>query len=899
MITSWLHRNEQKLREGDLPGIWAEARAKAAEFLDLSKNQFRQITFPDFPLPALKVLDISYNQAEIAELVFPVHLFPNLQYLYLYQSKIRAIRFTGDLPQLDTLHLAENQLTTFDLPPGFLALETLYLYKNPIQNIPRELLDGYQLDNVWKRVKAFFKYDQSQRSYLREGKMLLIGNGEVGKTSIRLKLLDRNAVLPQKTDRTPGIDLSPIKYKVKHLQDNQIVADDEVYVDRYKVKGLEFFLHIWDFGGQGKYREVQQLFCSRRSLYLFVTAHNDQPIDEDYVGFEYWLSMANAFGYDKRNNKYSPIIYVVNKVDQKDNGINEISLKQIFPNIYKFVKISCETLNQFDDLEKAIAETLPKVGEDIFKTEFPNPWLAVKETLEDLEKQGKTHILYVDYLGICAQEKVDESEAKTLIETLDLMGYLVYYGENPKLKDWIILNPRWVKDAIYKVLDNGIVIGNYGRFTPANFPHVWAEYEVSPSFNQKSGKPSNPVSEKYKQEERDKLVNLMLAYEFCYEQTDRHGKPFYLIPALFGTKPSIKAALQTFDYQIRFIYHPFIPAGTVNKLIVRLHEQIYQDYKWKNGVILHDLTTNAFAQVVEAWKEKVVYVSLKGQNVQPLYNLIFQTLEAQNQDFKATKFLAQLDFSVEVFHGGDWHSLKTIKTFKIKDFNFLFENSHVAPVKSPSPMKIPAQFVAQLEEQVTRQYEDIIRFRKLKNLEINQAKRDDYQSEIDRCNVNIEETEEMIYKDTLRKHPQLDQDELRAEIRSLKNAVESRIDFVHADLKAALAQINLSPITTSLATLQEAITTLQEEHFEGVMELANLILDVAEQQEDAKKEIANNALLIKGMKSSDLLEAKVKFAVPLLEHLGLAKVEAEVEFKASEAAKRTWAWLKNKLSGKK
>ena len=95
--------------------------------------------------------------------------------------------------------------------------------------------------------------------------MVLVGNGEVGKTSIRIKLLDKTAPLPQKHERTPGLDVKP--YAVRGLE-KAITKLPEA---------IDFQLNIWDFGGQGKYREVQQLFCSRKTLYLFITAHDDLP----------------------------------------------------------------------------------------------------------------------------------------------------------------------------------------------------------------------------------------------------------------------------------------------------------------------------------------------------------------------------------------------------------------------------------------------------------------------------------------------------------------------------------------------------------------------------------------------------------------------------------------------
>lgn len=78
--------------------------------------------------------------------------------------------------------------------------------------------------------------------------LMLIGDGEAGKTSMlrALKNLDGNCASQIDTDdRTVGIDISSFQ---------PILS-----------KPLRFF--AWDFGGQGIYAIMQQLFVSRRALY--------------------------------------------------------------------------------------------------------------------------------------------------------------------------------------------------------------------------------------------------------------------------------------------------------------------------------------------------------------------------------------------------------------------------------------------------------------------------------------------------------------------------------------------------------------------------------------------------------------------------------------------------------
>jgi hypothetical protein len=283
------------------------------------------------------------------------------------------------------------------------------------------------------------------------------------------------------------------------------------------------------------------------------------------------------------------------------------------------------------------------------------------------------------------------------------MGYLIYYGENEKLNDWIILNPRWVKDAIYKVLDNKSVIDHYGVFRPSNFPHIWHDYKIPKPFLQRVTEFFRPDDKNYTNPEREKLLNLMLAYEFCYERQDLRGKPYYLIPTLFGEKPPMPSGLPDLNKKIRFVYEPFIPAGTVNKLIVRLHQKIYEkEFRWKNGVLFEE--NSAFAEVTEDWKNKVVWLSMGGENLENLYQSIAQTLEDLNQDLRRTKFLEKLTFRIEVLYQTKWIDSETLKYIPQNGFEFILSKGE-EPTKTNIDMNLK-KILEKIEENNYQGYFD-------------------------------------------------------------------------------------------------------------------------------------------------------------------------------------------------
>ena len=620
--------------------------------LDLRKNALQRITI-EGDCPRLESLHVGANQLKAFSL--PAG-YGELLYLYLLNNQIAQLIFHSRLSKLKTLHLRNNQLR--QLPPNFLSLEkleTLYLHNNPLPGIPKEVIASGERENsrdsVWDYLKSI-RDDQTRP--LHQSKMILVGNGEVGKTSIRIKLLDKDAPLPEKDDRTQGLDVIP--YTIKNLSSELTGLAGPI----------DYQMNIWDFGGQGRYREVQQLFCSRKSLYLFVTAHDDKPEKQDYVGFEYWLSMVNAYGYDQTEERYSPVIHVVNKIDESYAPINQSDRLSIFPNIHpNFIQISCLTLDHFEELEKTIREVLPLVSQDVFTNQYSQLWMEVKDILE---KKNQHHIPYPEYNELCLQHQMNESEARTWMNILDRVGTVIYFGDHPALKDWVILNPGWVKDAIYKVLDSDLIIN--GKLISSHYKYIW---------------PDNSP------EEHEKFVALMVAYKLAFEQQDPHGQVEYIIPALLSEeRPAFPPHLQQPDYQIKLVYEPFIPAGTVNKLIVSLQENkgfrelahhelepgdskglyttVYTNLIWKNNVVIHDPENHTYAHLKEVWEDHAVYLDLYGTDVLPLYHYVVAVLKGLNQDLKNTKYLHHLSMKPEVWYKEKWWNLAALEELGINFF---------------------------------------------------------------------------------------------------------------------------------------------------------------------------------------------------------------------------------------
>jgi internalin A len=137
-----------------------------------------------------------------------------LRTLELPNNRLTSLpEWLGNLSRLQALDLSGNQLTS--LPAGMRelrALTDLFLHDNPALGLPLEVL-GPRLNEVsrsaQKKPAAIFDYYFRARDSARplnEGKVILEGRGEVGKTSL-VNHLTKNA-FNEGEEKTHGIQIS-------------------------------------------------------------------------------------------------------------------------------------------------------------------------------------------------------------------------------------------------------------------------------------------------------------------------------------------------------------------------------------------------------------------------------------------------------------------------------------------------------------------------------------------------------------------------------------------------------------------------------------------------------------------------------------------------------------------
>lgn len=526
----------------------------------------RSSDFFDYPIEDIQVDSVNSNVFNS----FPVEILelPNLERLGIEGVNLVSLHpEIQKLTRLKFLNLSANKLTSLPSQIGLLVnLEELILTHNKITFLPSEIQELRKLklldlqlnpfpvpDEILiertspkKILSYYFAIASSGNIPLGEVKLLVVGQGAIGKTSIIKRIIYDEFYLRE--TKTDGISINQWKIKGiwKPKVDNQDIYTKTVDVNSFKIR-----INIWDFGGQEIMHATHQFFLTKRSLYLLVL---DSRLTQEENRVEYWLKIIQSFGGE------SPVLIVGNKIDQHPLDIDRTGLQKKYPNIVGILETSAATGAGIEELKAAIAEqvnNLPHVRDLL-----PETWFTVKTKLEELGKQSN-FITHDKYLELCAENKVsDETSQRTLIGFLHDLGVVLHYQDDPRLEALGILNPQWVTNGVYKILNSHALFQNKGVLTTSMLDEILNLPE-------------------YPRGKRLFIVDMMKKFELCY---DIESDKTFLVPDLL---PKDEPAELKFNGVPAFEYaYPVLPSSVITRFIVRMNQKIDDGFVWRTGVVL-------------------------------------------------------------------------------------------------------------------------------------------------------------------------------------------------------------------------------------------------------------------------------------------------------------------------
>ncbi len=193
---------------------------------------------------------------------------------------------------------------------------------------------------------------------------------------------------------------------------------------------------------------------------------------------------------------------------------------------------------------KKQVQALPHVRDTI-----PKPWLAVKTSLE-LLRQTMNFISVNNYEEICEDNNItEEPEQQVLISLLHELGIVLYFQNDPRLESLGILNPEWVTNGVYKIINSRPLFENKGVLS-INL------------LNQILKPPEYPRGEKLF------IVDMMKKFELCYDIVP--DKTFLVPDLLPKDQPDLKfSGIPAFEYA-----YPVLPSSVITRFIVRMNQKI-------------------------------------------------------------------------------------------------------------------------------------------------------------------------------------------------------------------------------------------------------------------------------------------------------------------------------------
>lgn len=475
----------------------------------------------------------------------------------------------SQLTQLQILSVSGNQL--INLPESIIKikeLKSIFLHDNPHLGLPVELLGdpeekfyiGQEVSNpnAHEILNFYFRVRENGQP-LNEAKLILVGRGTVGKTSLVNRLI-HNKFDPEES-KTEGIKIDEWKLNLNGSE---------------RVR-----LNVWDFGGQEIMHATHQFFLTERSLYLLVL--NGREGAED-IDAEYWLKLIDSFGGQ------SPVIVVLNKIADHPFDLNRRALLQKYPNIKDFVKTDCKSeigINELRDVIKRETDSL-----DDLRVGFPSEWFAVKNKLSETRKN---YLSFDQFRGVCRRNKVGRKHhQETLAKYLNQLGIVLNYKDDARLRDTHVLNPRWVTEGIYKILNSPILEKNKGEISLDEIHDVLPEKDY-PNFMCRF------------------IFDLMKKFYLCFSFPNDECR--YLIPELLGKEEPEETEKFKPEECLNFQYHySILPEGILPRFIVRTSSLSEKLPRWRSGVLLKFEECRALikADVVD----KKVSISIMGKNAE-------------------------------------------------------------------------------------------------------------------------------------------------------------------------------------------------------------------------------------------------------------------------------------------
>lgn len=515
----------------------------------------------------------------------------SLTHLDLSETEISNLDALSDLPQLESLNLQNSK--TSAIPECILALKLnfvtkeskngewlshpgIYIYNLILTDQPIEIY--YQSDVL---ISAYNK-DKDQVP-VKECKVIFLGDADSGKTYSIRRLLKKGKYLKNyKEPSTPGIEI-----EVSSIKDDKV----------------DIIVNYWDFGGQDIQQPMHRMFLTNRTAYVvFLNARQDELIDERAI---YWLENIKTFAPD------APVLIVVNKIDQNPNpNFNSKRIMSAYSKqVKKVVWMSAKEDNPSIFLEKLLGSIRYIIRDYLNVNQLiPSSW---KSLMDDIRIMTDYYLTAEQFQEKCILHKISNYKEihKDLAELFLTVGVSFCYYKNRALSDYILLNPKWMVNALYIIVTNGKLVSRNGVITQNDLYDLLGEDYIN-------GIKIKRVLPKvrYTNSQANYIIGVIRMFGISYQLDDGSE----LLPMLSGADEKVSVDDFVPYNALHFLFrYEFLPINVVHRLIVKMQKDIDHDNIWYTGAIFKNTAQRQIAYIHSLKNDLHIYVFEDDQYYNP------------------------------------------------------------------------------------------------------------------------------------------------------------------------------------------------------------------------------------------------------------------------------------------
>ena len=632
------------LEKLDLHDTWVKdisviSGLSVLEFLNLENT--RIVDIPDLShLFALKVLNLKNTKVEdISNLtglksltdlnlcstkvrdICALSQLKELRSLNLSNTKIVDIKVLSDLHKLTSLNLKRTSVSDISALSGLENLTTLDLRELKLNAIPKFLFDleldfieddrlsgqgifirglklKDQLIEIFSQDRSLVRayYSSQEKVPINECKVIFLGDPDVGKT-YSIKRLLKNGEKLEKYDKnsTPGI---------------------EITVNSTTIEDTDIVVNYWDFGGQEIQHAMHRLFLTERTLYVvFLNAELDSliPINDRA---EYWLKNINSFAAG------APVLLVINKIDKNNSPkFNEEGFKTEYDDQIKDVVRMSALMDEPDVFLQELQGSINKIIKELSMASMmvPKSWRLLLNNLFDTSKYYLTSDEFKDKCEFYHIEDYDRIH-DSLLDLFQVIGASFNYYKNRSLGDFMLLNPKWLANAIYTIISNSKTAANNGVIEQEDLYDLLKEDTLH----------SIPVRRvipdlRYKDVEVNYILGVIRMFHMSYPMKD--GPEFF--PMLCDENRKISVDEVMSDNALHYIFrYNYLPANVIHRLIVEMRQDLIEECVWYNVAVFRNEYRHQKAYITIEGNDLHIYVDDLGiynnpnEYLTPIQNLV-------------------------------------------------------------------------------------------------------------------------------------------------------------------------------------------------------------------------------------------------------------------------------------